>query len=334
MSQWNVQLQRQVGNNQSVSLAYVGTFGTHLMRNYNENQQLFGSAPGTEFNPQLGSITVEDTSGKSYYDALQAQYERRFTNGLQFLGSFTWSKTIDDACGNLDVCAPQLYSDYKIERGLSNQDQPYRMVLSSLYELPFGRGKRWGGNVSRWVDYAIGGWQLNGIYTLQGGMPFSITVNGNPGSTRADIVGPLSVHPGNITNYMSASSFAMPAATIYYTSSGSVNGVVFNAPGTSGRDILLGPGLSNMDLSLFKNFSVTEKIKAQFRLQAYNLTNTPHFANPNSNLGSYNTVCPSGAKTCPNDAVLQFSPNSQFGLINSVQPYSWRQVELGLRFTF
>ena len=116
ISQWNLQLQRQVGNNQSVSLAYVGTFGAHLMRNYNENQQEFDSAPGTELYPQLGTITVQDTSGKSYYDALQAQYERRLINGWQFLGSFTYSKTIDDACGNLDVCAPQLYSDYRIER--------------------------------------------------------------------------------------------------------------------------------------------------------------------------------------------------------------------------
>jgi len=121
---------------------------------------------------------------------------------------------------------------------------------------------------------------------------------------------------------VTASAFAPPPATVYN------NGVVFNAPGTSGRDIILGPGSSNMDLSLFKNFSVTEKIKGQFRLQAYNLTNTPHFANPNGNLGNYTTTgCPAGETLC-------FSPNAQFGLINSVQPYSWRQVELGLRFTF
>ncbi len=334
VSQWNLQLQRQIGTNQSVSLAYVGTFGTHLMRNYNANQQLFDSAPGTELYPDLGSITVQDTSGKSYYDALQAQYERRFTNGFQFLGSFTWSKTIDDACGNLDVCAPQLYTDYRIERGLSDQDQPYRLVLSALYELPFGRGKRWGGDVAKWADYVIGGWQLNGIYVLQAGLPFSVTVNGNPGSARADIVGTPHVSPGNITQYMNASAFAIPAATIYYNTNGSVNGAVFNAPGTSGRDILIGPGSSNMDISLFKNFSITERIKGQFRLQAYNMTNTPHFANPNSNLGSYNIACPSGLTTCPGAAVLQFSPNSQFGLINNVQPFSWRQVELGLRFTF
>jgi len=69
---------------------------------------------------------------------MQAQYERRFTSGFQFLGAFTWSKTIDDGCGNLDTCSPQLYTNYAIERGLSNQDQNYHLSLSSLYELPFG----------------------------------------------------------------------------------------------------------------------------------------------------------------------------------------------------
>jgi hypothetical protein len=286
-------------------LAYVGTHGDRLTRNYNANQQLFDSPSGTELFPNLnGSITVQDNRGKSDYNSLQAQYERRLTNGLQFLGSFTWSKTIDDACGSIDTCNPQLYTDYKIERGLSNQDQPYRMVLSSLYELPFGKGKRFAGNVSKGLDYAIGGWQLNGIYVLQAGQPFSVTVDGSPSSTRADLVGTPSVNPGNLTNYVNAAAFAVPAKTA---------AGVFIAPGTSGRDILRGPGSSNLDLSLFKNFAITEKIKGQFRFQTYNLTNTPHFANPNSNLSR--------------------GP-SQFGHITSTIPFTYRQAELGLRFTF
>jgi hypothetical protein len=97
--------------------------------------------------------------------------------------------------------------------------------------------------------------------------------------------------------------FTIPAST----------GSVFIAPGTSGRDILRGPGSSNIDLSLFKNFAVTEKIKGQLRAQAYNLTNTPHFANPNSDLSR--------------------GPN-QFGHITSTIPFTYRQMELGLRFTF
>jgi hypothetical protein len=305
VSQWNLQVQHSVGTNQAISLAYVGTHGARLTRNYNANQQLFDSPSGTSLFPNLGgSITTQDNRGKSDYHSLQAQYERRMTNGLQFLAAFTWSKTIDDACGAIDTCQPQLYTDYKIERGLSNQDQPYRLILSSLYELPFGKGKRWAGNISRPLDYVIGGWQMNGIYTLQAGQPFSVTVDGSPGSTRADLIGKPSVNPGNLSGYINAAAFAVPAKTA---------GGVFIAPGTSGRDILRGPGSSNLDLSLFKNFAITEKFKGQFRVQAYNLTNTPHFANPNTDLSQ-------GV--------------SQFGHITSTIPFTYRQMELGLRVIF
>lgn len=320
VSQWNLQIQRQLGTNSSVSLAYVGTDGKNLTRNYNANQQLYGqSSAGTNPNrslyPQLGSITVQDNSGSSNYNSLQAQYERRFTNGFQFLGAFTWSKAIDDSCSDADVCAPQLYTNYKIERGLSSIDQNYTMVLSSLYELPFGRGKRFGGSMSRPVDAIVGGWQINGIYSLLAGQPFSVTVDGNPGgnpgTTRADLVGKVSVNPGNINQYINAAGFAVPAATTYPDGS-----TTYNAPGTSGRNILRGPGSSNIDLAIFKNFSITERLKAQFRAQAYNLTNTPHFANPNSDFSH-----------------APF-PNGNFGQITSTIPSSYRQMELALRFTF
>lgn len=308
VSEWNLQIQREIGPNQSISLAYVGTHGAHLTRNYNANQQLFGVAPSAanlRF-PNLGSVQVQDNSGKSDYNSLQAQYERRFTRGFQFLGAFTWSKTIDDSCGDLDACAPQLYTNYKIERGLSNQDQDYRLVLSSLYELPFGRGKRWGSDWSRPMNLALGGWQLNGIYTLAGGLPFSVTVDGNPSSTRADLVGKPHIHPGSLKDYVDAAAFAIPASTTYGPQQ-----TTFNAPGTSGRNILRGPGLSNIDLSLFKNFAVTERFTAQFRVQAYNLTNTPHFGNPNSDLSQ-----------------------GTFGTITTTIPFTYRQVELGLRVLF
>jgi len=300
VGQWNLQVQREIAKNTSVSLAYVGTHGDRLTRTYNSNQQLFGVPSGTSLLPNVGTITTLDNRGKSYYHSLQAQYERRMTNGLQFLGAFTWSKTIDDSCG-LDSCAPQLYTNFNLERGLSNQDQPYRLVLSSLYELPLGRGKHWGHDWSRPMDWLLGGWQVNGIYTLQAGQPFSVTVDGSPGNTRADLIGKPVVQPGNLLHYVTASGFAIPAKTAG----------IFNAPGTSGRDIIRGPGSSNMDLAVFKNLSFTETVKAQLRAQAYNLTNTPHFANPNSDLSQGN-----------------------FGQITSTIPFTFRQVELGLRVTF
>jgi hypothetical protein len=283
VSQWNLQVQRQIGTSTSISLAYVGDRGIHLTRNYNMNQSPYGG--GSPAFPALGSVTVQDNSGNSHYNAAQAQYERRFSKGLQFLGSFTWSKTIDDSCGDLDVCAPQLYTDYKLERGLSNQDQNYVLVLSSLYELPFGRGRHFGSNWSRPLDFALGGWQVNGIYALQSGLPFSVCVDGSPAGncvTRADLVGKPQVNPGNLAHYIVASAFATPAKT----------GGVFNAPGTAGRDVLRGPGSSNMDLSVSKLFKIKEQAQIQLVGEAYNLTNSPHFANPNADLsqGTFGTI--------------------------------------------
>jgi hypothetical protein len=301
VSEWNLQVQRQLWTNQSISIAYVGTHGAHLVRNYNANQQLF--VTGDRLFPNLnGNATIQDTSGKSDYNAMQIQYEHRLAAGLQVTGAFTWSKTTDDSCGNLDACAPQLYTDYKIEHGLSSQDVDYVFSPSVIYELPFGRGKRFGGDVSRWVDYAIGGWQFNAIYVLQGGTPFSITASGTPSSTRADLVGKPVIHPGNIADYVDASAFAVPAQVNH----------IFLAPGTSARDLIRGPGFSNLDFAVFKNFAITERFRAQFRAQAYNLTNTPHFSNPGD--------------TNLNDGHI--------GQINSVLTNSWRQVELAMRFTF
>lgn len=304
VSQWNLQVQRQVDASSSVRLAYVGDRGKNLTRNYNANQDLYGiptSNPAHKRFNALGSATVQDTSGNSIYHSLQAEYQRRLTRGFQFLGSFAWSKTLDDNCGDLDRCQPQLYTDFRDERGRSNIDQNYRLVLSSLYELPWGHGKHWGSKWSGPVDLALGGWQLNGIYTLQSGLPFSVTASGTPSNTRADLIGKLVVHPGSLNPYFDTSAFRPPAAT----------GSVYNAPGTAGRDILRGPGSSNIDMALFKSFSFAERYKLETRVQAYNLTNTPHFANPNSNING-----------------------SNYGQITSTQPFSYRQVELGLRFTF
>ena len=301
VSEWNLEVQRQIGTNQSISIAYVGTHGAHLDRNYNANQDLY--VTGDKLFPNLGNIQIQDTRGKSDYNAMQLQYEHRLAAGLEVTGAFTWSKTTDDSCGNLDACAPQLYTDFAIEHGLSTQDVDYVFSPSVIYELPFGRGKRFGGDVSKWVDYAIGGWQFNAIYALQGGTPFSITASGNPSSERADLVGKPVIHPGNIADYVDASAFAVPAKNA---------AGVYLAPGTSARDLIRGPGFSNLDFAVFKNFAITERFRAQFRAQAYNLTNTPHFANPSD--------------TNLNDGHI--------GQINSVLTNSWRQVELAMRFTF
>jgi hypothetical protein len=321
VTEWNLQLQRQLGNNTSVSLGYVGTHGAHLPGYYDSNEYSFGediNTPGSQLWPLISSISTYNTYGKSDYHSLQAQFERRMMQGLQVTGSFTWEKETDDTCGAYDCQGPQDFRNLALEHGLSNLDQPYRLVISALYELPFGRGKHWGANWNRPMEIALGGWQFNGIYTLQSGLPFNTIVQGGEQpNERPDLVGKTSVNPGNITNYINTAAFAAPPATLY----ADTGAVVFDRPGTAGRNEMIGPGLSNLDFALFKNFHVTERINVSFRAQYYNITNTPHFGQPNSTFGNYQ-----GDGT--------FNANSQFGLINSVLPNSNREGELGLRVTF
>ncbi len=316
VTEWNLQVQRQVGTNMSVSLGYVGDHGAHLPGYYDSNQTMFDealSSPTSRLYPSLGSISTYNTYGKSNYNSLQAEFERRFTNGLQVTSSFTWEKVTDNSCGAYDCQGPQDFRNLSLEEGLSNLDVPYRFVLSTLYDLPFGHGRRWGNNWSRPLEIALGGFEVTGIYTLQSGLPFDTQV----GETeRPDLTARPSVNPGNITNYINASAFAAPPATLYPD-----NSVVFDRPGTAGRNVLIGPGLSNIDIALLKNFHVTERINIAFRAQFFNATNTPHFGQPNGQYGTYNST---GA----------FNLNSQFGLINSVLPSSNRQGELALRVTF
>jgi Carboxypeptidase regulatory-like domain/TonB-dependent Receptor Plug Domain len=320
VTEWNLQVQHQLGTNTSVSVAYVGDHGAHLPGYYDSNEFQFDmaeDAPGSRLYEHLGSISTYNTYGKSNYHSLQAEFERRFTAGLQVTSSFTWEKETDNSCGAYDCQGPQNFRDLSLEQGLSNLDVPYRFVLSSLYELPFGHGHRWGSTWSRPMEIALGGWQFNGIYTLQSGLPFDLIVGGGAQpDERPDRVGAPGVNPGNLKTYINSAAFAAPPATLYPDGS-----VVFDRPGTAGRNIMLGPGLSNLDFALFKNFHVSERVNVSFRLQYYNITNTPHFGQPNSTFGSYN-----------NAGV--FNPNAQFGQILSVLPDSNREGELGLRITF
>jgi len=327
VAEWNLQFQRQLNNNTVVSIGYVGDHGARLMANYDANFQPFDAAPGTGLAyPQLGSVTVLATAGYSNYNSLQIQVNRRMTSGLQFLGSFTWQKDLDAPCSEIMDCGQPLDpNNLGLDYGPALIDQPYVLTLSSLYHLPFGRGERWGGNWALPLDEALGGWQVNGIYALQAGLPFDVSVGGCSNAyQRPDVAGPLHVHPGNLSGYIDPSGFALPAATVY-GSSGSF-GCTYNAPGDASRDILLGPGLSNMDLAIFKDFAVPEHgIRVQFRAQFYNLTNTPHFGQPNGSFANWN-VNSSGQ--------LVASPNPTFGQITNTLPYTNRQIELGLRVIF
>ncbi len=299
--QWNMQIQQELPAQWVLSVGYVGTSGHKLAAYYNVNRQLYGTAPGTRLFPQLGNVNVQETRGNSIYNGLQTQLERRFAQGFTFRGAYTWSHAIDEGNGAFDAGQPADFRNLRLERASSGLDVRHRMVLSGLWELPFGRGRKFGADINRAADVILGGWQLNGIWLWQTGFPVNVTMNQDPDNNRPDVVGPIVINEGNPDRYIERSAFREV---------GRVNGVMLR-PGTLGRNALRGPGSNQLDASLFKQFRFTERFRTEFRAELFNVTNTPQYANPEGFLGSGN-----------------------FGRITSTRFATNRQMQLALRLLF
>lgn len=288
--QWNLDVQRALPGNFLLDVAYVGTAGVHLTGVWNPNQA--PPSPTTDVSPlsdNIGQVDELSNRDNSIYNGLQIKVERRLSSGFYVLGSYTYSKSIDDgsisSSGSDDPvassAAPQDSFDWRAERGLSDFDIRHRMVVSYIYELPLGKGKKFLGASSKPVDAFLGGWQVNGITTAQSGPPISPSLSngsaeincGPSGIVRPDLVGNPKLPSGQqtINHWFNVAAFAIPGqdGTPPYTF------------GNAGRNILRGPNLVNFDFSLFKNFSITERWKLQFRSEFFNLFNHPNFSLPN-----------------------------------------------------
>jgi hypothetical protein len=305
MQQWNLQIQQNVFHNTLFSIAYVGAAGHHLVDYYNMNAQLFNTPSGTRLFPNLGTVTVQDARGSSIYHSLQTEFSRRFSSGLAFTASYTFARAIDDGGGafgsGISGNNPEDFQNIALDRGLADTDVRHRFVLSGVAELPWGKGRHWGTNTGGVADAVFGGWQLNAILLLQSGLPFSPTTPGSPGG-RPDVLGPVAIFPGNTGQYFDTSALQRVPLNS--------QGVMLH-PGTLGRNALIGPGVSNLDLSLFKVFSITERVKLEFRAEAFNIANHPSFSNPNTDISAGN-----------------------FGQITGTALASERQVQFALRLFF
>ncbi len=302
MEQWNFQVQHELMNNTLASVSYVGEGGHHLLDYYNLNSQLYNATSGAVLYPGMGSINVASAGGNSIYNALQAELSRRYSHGLQFTASYTYSKTIDNGGGAFGNSGYEDIFNLNLDRGLADQDIRNRFVLSAVYELPFGRGRHWGNNMNRAADAAFGGWQLNGILLIQSGLPFSIGDPASPGG-RVDVVGDLFTSPGNTQEYFNTAAVARVPVN--------ASGVEIR-PGTMGRNVLIGPGIKTVDLSLFKDFSIIERMKLEFRAEAFNIANHPQYAQPNTDITN----------------------SSLFGTINNTLLGSERQLQFAAKLIF
>lgn len=252
------------------------------------------------------SGTAEPPVASSYYHALQLKYEKRFSKGFTFLGHYTWSKMIDDASigsGNYSwlggSTAMQNPFNRRGEKSLSAHDIANRVVLSGAYQLPFGRGRKFGSGANRILDYVIGGWEVSGFATFQSGNPLQISQNAGVlqnGSQRPNLIGDPSTSGGVVDRlnggYFNNAAFSQPAPDTFGSAPRYLN--------------YRGPGIKTVDAALLKSWRTVEGQRFEFRLESTNATNTPIFGDPATTFGASNFGTITGTKIGARNVQLGF----------------------------
>ncbi len=282
---WNFTIQKQVGAGFTGQMGYVATRQTKQLGvlDLNAGQILGAGRSGQPYFPRFGrfarSAAVQPVAS-SKYDSLQGTLSRRFAAGTQVNLAYTLSKAIG-LCGatNSDgtPCIQALGFD-SLNRSLQAFDRTHNFQANLVAELPFGPGKRFA-NSRGFAGAVLGGWQVNGLFSAYSGTPFSVSADGAslnlPGSAqRADQVKPEVKKLGGV---------GRGQAYYDWTAFAPVTGVRF---GSAGFNTLRGPQLVNLDLGVFRRFSISERFSLQFRAEAFNATNTPHFQNPSNNISN------------------------------------------------
>lgn len=279
---WSVSIQRAITPSLMLETAYVGTRGSRLLMTSNIN----AAPPGPTdpiarrpFGPTLGEVREIANRAESIYQGLQTKIEKRFSRGLYFLSSYTWSKSLDDQSNGTDDSAasgqyPQNPASPELDRGLSSFDRTHRLVGSAVWEIPFGRGRRGDSGARGLTDELFGGWQVSGTLELQSGTPFSVLIpcadiNSEGNNCRPDRLqsGVLPSSERSIGRWFDTSAFQIPSPQAY---------------GNAGRNILRGPGSANLDLALSKSFpwGGAELRRFEVRAEAFNALNHTNFGIP------------------------------------------------------
>jgi hypothetical protein len=264
--QWNVAVEQSLGNNQSLSATYVGAIGRDLLRATN----LFN------VNPNFGLIALTGNTGTSDYHALQLKFQRRLSRGLQALGSYTFSHSIDNAStdvSDLDVNTPGTPLDPNVDRGNSDFDIRHSLAAGVSYDLPSPGSQKA-------VRATLGGWSLDSFVLARSSPPVDL-VGAILGFSAARLSFRPNVIPG-VPLELFGSQY--PGGKIF-------NKAAFTAPlagqqGDFGRNVLRGFVATQFDVALQRHFHLTEKVALRFRSEFFNIFNHPNFGNPNNNLSS------------------------------------------------
>jgi hypothetical protein len=311
VQQWNFSVQQDLGWNSIFDIAYAGSKGTRLYEFRNANEATPSTDPNSDINARRAYPFIETgfslwcSCSSSTYHSLQAKVEKRFSTGLSFLAAYTFSKAIDEQSNaSLGFNNGGGFRDTRYpseEKGLADFDVRHRFVLSATYELPFGKGKHFASAMNGFGNAILGGWELQTVTTAQTGTPRTVVANigvsNADGENRPDVSGTAWI-PQNQgpNNWINPNAFQTAA-----------NGTF----GNTGRNTVETAGLTNEDLSLFKDFLLHEKLKLQFRSEFFNLANHPNFRGT-----SLNTTW----------------GQASFGQYSAAQPS--RQIQLALKLIF
>jgi Carboxypeptidase regulatory-like domain/TonB-dependent Receptor Plug Domain len=324
--QWNVGIARELTSTLSLTIGYVGSRGVHLPYRVDNIDMVLPTltptgyvfpptATSTTLNPNFGRINSTLWQASSFYHALQADVAERVSHGVELHGAYTWGKSIDTLSATAaDDAFPnglfnQLFFDQRTTRGLSDFNVAQTLVLSFTWELPSADRS------SRALTWAASGWQLGGLYKASSGQPFTPILGGDPAGQKLDETSQLPdrlggpgcdtlANVGNPNHYIKTQCLAFPGV---------------NKWGNLGRNTLVGPGVSKLDVSVFKNNRIrriSENFNAQLRAEFFNVLNRANFASPTD----HSTVFDQSG-----------NPISSAGLITSTQTTS-RQIQFALKF--
>ena len=335
--QWNLNLQRQIRPNTTVMLAYVGSRGIHMWYQTDDGNIVLpvahtsagyfwptNIASGTVIDPQTGRVPKSSWTADANFHGFEAELLQRLTRNVQGQVSFTWSRCIDTSSGSAasdqyrNSLPATFWPDARTHRGPCDTNITRNLVANAVWDVPHPKA------LPGVLEWATSGWQMTGIFTASSGQPFSVVISGDPMGLNSVIPfaypdrlrGPgcgQPVNPDKPNDYIKLSCFSLPVApasppvacTPYganATPAAPIAGTCANKLGNAGRNGLVGPGIVNLDFSIYKSNPlkfISEKADLQFRAEAYNVFNRPDFMPPNDNFTLYdnfgNAITSAGA---------------------------------------